>query len=246
MKGITDMDSQLSIPEYSVAYVCQMRALDLIHFASLEVGRQVKVYPYIHNYSLSYALFLADAEPLSLSGDTVKIPRYREDLVSLSNRGIYVSPARPVSSSIEAFIWGAKSEELFHREVQVTENYPPSMVQYEGITPGSEFIFYVFSTSKLKLPRLIRVGKKKALAAISSNEQHVKWIKVEKPQYSEILTPWDVPQSFKFLSATKVINLIPCKLIEGATWKGDKAMIVETENGRAIFPAMTYYAREGK
>lgn len=229
-------------PDYNTVYVCRLSTLGLIHYASVEIGRHVHVLPYLHNYALSYALFLTDSSPIELQAERISKPTYEEDLKKLREQSLYVTPAFPIRCSTSLHVWGAKSEEITHKEEKVSENYPPSRVSYEGINPNSEFLFFVFSAEHLHLPSIIRIGKKRETARVKSQEAHLSRFQSADQYTSVLLTPWDLPMDTEITSFSRLIFMPPCKLLEGAKWRAKEVLVVEHEK-KYFFPPMAYGAR---
>lgn len=226
---------------YNFLYDCELEALDFIHFASLEIERRVIIQPVIHNYALTYAIFLANSRPAFLSqSDSIK-PKYKEDLNEINELGIYVTPAYGLSVKISSYIWGAKEELLTYRELQVTKNYPPSMVRQEAISPNSRFRFFILSNQKIKLPRIIRLGKKRSPASINAKIYELKKIKPDKPYIVKILNPWDLPKDANFEGISTVINIPPNRLFQDAVISSNEAYY--SKDLKVIFPAFSFYAR---
>ncbi|MHA1470126.1 MAG: type I-D CRISPR-associated protein Cas5/Csc1 [Candidatus Asgardarchaeia archaeon] len=228
---------------FNFLYDCKLITLDFIHFSSLEVARRVVIQPVIHNYALSYALFLKDRLPVLILGKKeIAKPKYKEDLMQLNEERIYVTPAYDISAKVVSYVWGAKEERLLHKERQVTANYPPSMVIYESIAPNSTFRFFILSEKQLSLPRIIRLGKKRGSVAIEFNEFELSTITPERPYTVKLLNPWDLRGDVEILELSSIINIPPNRLFR------DVIVISKTayysKDLKIILPHFEYYARE--
>lgn len=229
--------------QYNYVYECTLIAQDFIHFASLEVERRVTVEPVIHNYALSYAIFLKDTLPVVIIGQKdIVTPTYKKDLTQLASRGIYVMPAFEVSAKVVSYTWGAKEERLLHKEAQVTTNYPPSMIIYESIAPGSIFKFYILSEEKLAIPKIIRLGKKRSAASIISKEYPLTKITPSSSYYVKLLNPWDLPHDIKIEDLSSIINIPPNRLFANVALFSSEAYY--SKDLKLAFPELRYYARE--
>ncbi len=234
-----------STHQYNFVYECTLTAQDFIHFASLEVERRVAIEPVIHNYALSYAIFLRDSLPVTIKGkkEIVK-PNYKKDLNNLNAKGIYVTPAFELSARIVSYTWGAKEERLLHKEAQVTVNYPPSMVTYEAIAPNSTFKFFILSTDKLNIPEIIRLGKKRSPARITAREFKLTKITPSSPYHVKLINPWDLVKDAKIEELSSIINIPPNRLFMDVILSSPQAYY--SKDLKMLFPEFKYYAREGQ
>jgi len=228
---------------FNFLYDCTLTTLDFVHFASLEVERRVAIQPVIHNYALSYALFLKDQLPVIIKGKKEIVrPKYKEDLVKLNKRGVYVTPAYDLSAKVVSYIWGAKEERLLHKEEQVTKNYPPSMIIYESIAPNSTFKFFVLSNNRLSLPRIIRLGKKRSAVFIDAVEYPLSTITPQSPYRIKLLNPWDLPKDVRILELASIVNIPPNRLFRDVALSSSKAYYAKEL--KLLFPKLAYYAQE--
>src|SRR5229473_841941 len=72
--------------------VCRLHLHDFLFYASREMGRLYETEKYLHNYGLTYALGLTKTPYTNLA----QVPRYAEELNTLNEQGIYVTPAHPL------------------------------------------------------------------------------------------------------------------------------------------------------
>ena len=79
---------------------CELTLHDNLFYASREMGRHYETERYLHNYGLSYALGAA-LELTRPYFNNSQVPTYQEDLRPLAERGIYVTPARPLDYSFQ-------------------------------------------------------------------------------------------------------------------------------------------------
>lgn len=243
------MDSRL-IRSYNRAYDCILEVHEPLYFASLEVGREVKILPYLHNYALTYAIFLSNPTfgkrlLLEHTDEEIAVPKYERDLSLLTELSTYVTPAWPLSYSIEKCIWGAQSEKVEWRIPKAALNVPPTMIVYEFVKPNSLFRFFMLSNKDLKIPSIIRLGKGRARCKISGKEAEVEYFENNKNILtSPLLTPWDIPSMVKFALAGKIVNVPPSRLLEEAKWDSSFYYRVTSEDQKFYFPPMYYFARQ--
>jgi len=236
---------------YDRVYDCILEVHEPLYFASLEVGREVKILPYLHNYALTYAIFLNNpifGKKLLLehTNEDIAVPKYERDLSILTELSTYVTPAWPLSFSIEKCTWGAQSEKVEWKIPKAALNIPPTMVVYEFVKPNSSFRFFIFSNKNLKIPSIIRLGKGRARCKVISKEAEVKCFENNKDLLtSPFLTPWDIPSVVKFALAGKIVTVPPSRLLEDAKWDSSSYYQVTSEDKKFYFPPMYYFARQG-
>jgi CRISPR-associated protein Csc1 len=124
-----------------------LQLLDYVFFATVERGKVYETGAFIHNYALAYAFRIASA-PYS---HVIQDPHYEDELRPANERGVYITPARPL--------------EVSHRRVQfntITEGYGfggkersigyPDWGFIRALGPGSRFELYVFVADLIALP----------------------------------------------------------------------------------------------
>jgi len=180
---------------------------DPLYFATRELGRLYVTERYLHNYALTYALGLAQ----SSYHDAEHIPHYQEDIEPLNQRGIYVTPARPVDSAYltHTYKWANLHS---HVEMEQISKNIPTYGRIRELAPESIFEAYLIAFGSLNLPAWIRLGKWMSKAEVRSEE-------LPKPRRSDgeftfphPLNPLDVMFTHQVLSCDTV-NMPPVSLI---------------------------------
>lgn len=141
--------------------VCQLVLHDYLYYASREMGRLYETEKYLHNYGLTYALGLAKAPFANLT----QVPRYREDLNTVNEQGIYVTPAYPLQYSFAFHTFKMANVNYYNFTPQISSNQVV-FGRAKELTPESTFEFFVLSTNEIQLPRWIRLGKWMAKARV--------------------------------------------------------------------------------
>lgn len=191
-------------------YICRLTLHEPLFFATRELGRLYETGRYLHNYALSYALGLAQAPWFNRE----QVPRYKEDLGSLTD--MYVTPAQPERTSFQlaTFKYG---EEILHVEMQQATRNTPSFGRAKELAPGSRFVCYVISQGPLRLPRWVRLGKWHSKALVEVEEAPV-----EEREGAYVaacpLNPLDVPANV--LRAFDIISMPPASLVANARCHG--------------------------
>jgi len=193
---------------------------DSLFFATREMGTLYETERYIHNYALSYALF---------NDSTIQVPyfcasyrpTYADDMDKLTERGIYVTPARPIHVSFLLITW-KMGQVTYHRNPEKFggRNYPMNYGRAKEIAPESEFEFFVIHKGPVKLPRWIRLGKwaSKALVEPQKSVQ----VEVSKGAFvsASPLNPLDLPKSLP-LTVFDMISMPPVSLVNNARFDGE-------------------------
>lgn len=187
---------------------------DPLYFATRELGRLYITERYLHNYALTYALGLAR----SGYHDVEHVPHYQEDIEPLNQRGVYVTPARPVDS---AYITHTYKWANLHSHVemeQISKNIP-TYGRIREIASESIFEAYLITAEAFDLPVWIRLGKWMSKA-------EVKCRKLPETRQAEgeficsyPLNPLDVMFSHQVLSYDTV-NMPPVSLIRNVRLRG--------------------------
>lgn len=199
---------------------CRLVLHDTVFFATREMGTLYETERYFHNYALSYALFNDSILHVPYFWASYR-PRYAEDLNKLNERGIYVTPARPIHASFLLITW-KMAQVSYYREVKPfgDKNFPVNFGRAKELAPESEFEFFVIHREPLTLPRWIRLGKWASKALVIPSEA----VEVQ-PQKGEFistspLNPLDLPESLK-PSIYDVISMPPVSLLNHARFDGE-------------------------
>lgn len=143
---------------------------DGIYHATRELGRSYQTGEYLHNYALTYALGFAVSE----YHDAVQVPRYRDQLGPLRERGLYVTPARPESVRFATHTFKF-ADTRNHVEMLPSSVNVPSYGRARELAPESWFTAYLLSREGLEnIPRWIRLGKWFGKAAVEVAEVSAK------------------------------------------------------------------------
>jgi len=147
--------------EYKV-YGATLALQDFLWFSSYDALGISSTEAVIHNYALAYALNRFER---TIAWDT--LPRYEEDLAGMQ---YYCTPARAKEVIRIGFTYNAVDERSQRTDSEQTIN-TPMLGQRRVIVPflrrGAraepvEFLFYLFAPPGAVLPRLMRLGKKRA------------------------------------------------------------------------------------
>jgi len=154
-------------------YRLELTLHEKVFFASREIDELFQTEPVLGNYALIYALGLA-VTPYRLS-EREDRPYYREDLSSLNEKGIYVTPGTPLGApalEVERFngmvesYWYKMANNAVVSDLAVrlenarapVTNFPQKG-RLRMLSRGNCFACYVFTREALPLPRYIRLGK---------------------------------------------------------------------------------------
>lgn len=146
--------------------VCHLELHDYLFYASRELGRLYETEKYLHNYGLTYALGLVTSPYANAS----QVPRYQEDLSTLNEQGVYVTPACPVQCSFAFHTFKMANVNYYNFTPQISSNQAV-FGRAKELTPQSTFEFFVLSNEVVKLPRWIRLGKWMAKARVDVRYQ---------------------------------------------------------------------------
>lgn len=187
---------------------------DPLYFATRELGRLYATERYLHNYALTYALGLAR----SGYHDTEHIPHYQEEIEPLNQRGIYVTPARPIDSSYvtHTYKWANLNS---HVEMEQISKNIPTYGRIREIAPESIFEAYVITSEPLNLPVWIRLGKWASKAEAKIEELPKVRSAEGEFTFPYPLNPLDVMFTHQVLSYDTV-NMPPVSLIRNVRLRG--------------------------
>lgn len=187
---------------------------DPLYFATRELGRLYATENYLHNYALTYALGLAK----SSYHDAEHIPHYQEDLEPLNQKGIYVTPARPVDFAYvtHTYKWADLRYQVKMEQISVNL---PTFGRIRELAPESHFEAYLLSSEPVSLPQWIRLGKWMSKVQVRMKEL------VKPRQFDGVfsfefpLNPLDVMFTNQLLSYD-VVNMPPVSLIRNVQMRG--------------------------
>lgn len=208
---------------------CSITLHEPLFFATREIGRLYETGRYLHNYALTYAFGLAAAAYFH----PVQTPRYAEDLGTVANNNIYVTPAMPLFTTyhLATIKYG---EEPTHSLMEQGRLNTPSFGRLKELAPESIFVCYVLSARALTLPRWIRLGKwhSKALVeteVVAGHERSGAY------RAAGPLNPLDLPPDT--LRAFDIVSMPPSSLVANAHCQG---AYFEFERGVGLPVGMTY------
>jgi CRISPR-associated protein Csc1 len=153
-------------------YRLELTLMEKVFFASREIDELFQTEPVLSNYALSYALGLV-ASPYRLN-EREDRPYYREDLSTLNEQGIYVSPGTPLGTpalEVERFngmvdsYWYkmANNAVVADLAVRFGARARPTNFPQKGrlrmLSRGNRFFCFVCARSSYTPPQYIRLGK---------------------------------------------------------------------------------------
>lgn len=187
---------------------------DPLYFSTRELGRLYATERYLHNYALTYALRLAQ----SSYHDAEHVPHYQADLEPLNQKGIYVTPARPVDSAYvtHTYKWANLNS---HVEMEQISKNIPTYGRIRELAPESIFEAYVVTSTPIELPVWIRLGKWMSKAHIAAQEMPKPKQSEGEFTFSHPLNPLDVMFTHQVLSYDTV-NMPPVSLIRNVRLRG--------------------------
>lgn len=209
-------------------YRCTLELHDSLYFATREIGRLYETEPVLHNYALTYALGLVDSDRYTTSvakEDSYtyfcaeQVPKYKQHLLPLNERGIYVTPARVIHYASILSTWKYANNN-YHVEMKKMKQNIPGFGRTKEIAPESQFEFFVVSETDLALPRWIRIGKWASKAEIITQPLTPRSSKTEETVIDLPLNPLDVMFTNQVLSYD-TINMPPVSLIRNVRMIGE-------------------------
>ncbi len=214
--------------------IIDIELLEPLFFASREISSFYETEPMVGNYALVYALGLAKS-PWRCHAT----PHYREDLLALRKRGVYVTPAGPtgaVRSSLTSF--NALSDAYWYKMDRNVVNVEkgkrarpvnrPQIGRIKQLALGNRFRFALFSSEQLLLPSYIRLGKWMSKARLTCRRAKVELVRGR--YFAGVETgkqPFSLPlNSFDLLRPKRVLRydltqIYPAPLLRNAVYEGE-------------------------
>lgn len=192
---------------------CHLRLDDFLFYASREMGRMYETEKYLHNYGLTYALGLVK----SPYANVVQVPHYAEDLQTLNEQGIYVTPAHPLHFSFAFHTFKMANVNYYSFTPQISSNQVV-FGRAKELAPESTFAFFVLSEREVALPRWIRLGKWMAKARVDVVQQGQAQIRQGSYRADGALNPLDLsllPEN------CNIVAMAPASLITNASYSGE-------------------------
>jgi CRISPR-associated protein Csc1 len=208
---------------------------DPLYFATRELGRLYATERYLHNYALTYALGLARSD----YHDVEHIPHYERDLSPLNDRGIYITPARPVEAAYitHTYKWANLD---YHVEMQQISKNIPTYGRIRELAPESTFESFLISNELLKLPIWIRLGKWMSKAEVKIEE--LTEFKTIDTDFICVhpLNPLDVMFTHQVISYD-TLNMPPVSLIRNVRFLSGKHYRIQDGKETILLPANMEY-----
>ncbi len=215
-------------------YRCMLTLQENLYYATREMGTLYETGRYLHNYALSYALF-HDSRMAVPYFCTSYRPSYAADLAQLSQAGIYVTPAQPLQVDYLFATWKIGQVGYFRMSEQFGgRNYPANIGRAKELAPESTFCCYVLSTTPLRIPRWVRMGKWHSKLLIESEELALREARGSYVAATP-LNPLDVPAGV--LHAFDIISMPPVSLVANARCAGPHYV---TATGQGLPSGMVY------
>lgn len=236
-----------------------LELLDYVFFATTERGKVYETGAFIHNYALTYALYLASAPFYHRTQE----PNYVNELGELNARGIYLTPAAPEHVAHRLMQWNTIAETYGFGKKPQSIGYPDwgfarvlrpeSLFRFYALMPESNVAeFPALARGLQGKPTYIRLGKFPAKArvrfdaALKVEERRGTFTAEARGERSTapVYLNWrDVemdPLVCDVLPAT-----LPTRLIANAHFQdGDHYLAAFGENDRVILPkGMRFLAR---
>ncbi len=204
---------------------CDLRLQDYLYFATVTRGRMIETGPFIHNYSLTYALGWAKSE----WRQERKEPLYAEQLSNV--KGIYVTPARLLTENHTVVPYRAETES--YASSSVPDSKPGGYRIIKCFGPGSVFRFYILTRSDLdKIPPLIRLGKYMAKAEIAK-QRPVELEIMEGDYTTSALLNWD-DMAVRPILCDVIVYALPGRLMENARFSGTRYLRARFASGEEV------------
>lgn len=204
--------------------VCRLQLHDYLFYASREMGRLYETEKYLHNYGLTYALGLVKTP----YANVVQVPRYAEELNTVSEQGVYITPAYPLHATFAFHTFKMATEPFYSRTEQTSQN----LIVYgraKELAPESAFEFFVLSERAVALPRWIRLGKWMAKARVEVVKQGIAQARQGAFRADGALNPLDLSQ---MPENCNIVAMAPASLITNASCSGDYYELASGENGK--------------
>lgn len=194
-------------------YRCRLETHDYLWFASYDVAGISSTEAVVHNYALSYALNRFERGIVYQ-----RVPTYEEDLAEMS---IYPVPAHSVGAGKTMLTFNAVNTKTQQtQDPAYKAKNTPMLGKRSCVDLGTKFSFYAFTRGGARLPRVIRLGKKRVPCRLTAEE-----IKAPRANFSpewfrptHLVNPLDV--SGKVVTYS-VVSIAPFLLLRDPTIKDD-------------------------
>lgn len=207
-------------------YPCHLEFHDNLFYETRTMGRLYETGRLLHNIALCYAIGLAE----TTFYHAVDAPRYADELRSLNEAGVYVTPARgdDIRYVIHTFKLGEEHSSVL---MERSNANIPSYGRAKEIDVGSRFSFAVLAEQALSFPKWVRMGLWLSKARLTVDDP-IRLDQVEGIR-EEILSwyptnPADLPESAEVI-LFDLVSMRPTSLLENALirtnswWRGTLA-----------------------
>lgn len=203
-------------------YDCNLTFHDNLFYETRTFGRLYETGRLLHNIALCYALGFAQTPYYH----ALNVPNYQEELASLNNAGVYVTPASGVDIGyvVHTFKYGNEQNAVFMERSNVNL---PSFGRAKEIAVNSRFRFGVLSEKPLTFPAWIRMGLWMSKARLTVTEIPLTQVEGGEQTVSRYpLNPNDLPHQSD-LKLFDLVSMRPTSLVENALlltsawWKGE-------------------------
>lgn len=213
-----------------IIYECSLTLLESTFFSSREINNFYQTEPLIGNYALSYAMGFINSSYHNKGEIT-----YYNDLTSLNEKGIYLTPAKfygDVKFTLSQFnsISDSYWYKMVNNAVSVNKEKDSRPINYPQIgwikmlSMENKARFYIISEKELftesNFIKYIRLGKFMSKAKVEINKIDYKKSENKSLLIKHILNPLDIPKDY-LLKAFDIYAVNPVSLIDNATAQGD-------------------------
>jgi CRISPR-associated protein Csc1 len=199
-------------------YHCELTFHDNLFYETRTLGRLYETGRLLHNIALCYALGFAQTT-YHHSDD---VPKYADELATLNERGIYVTPANgdDVRYVVHTFKYGDERNAIF---MERSNANIPTFGRAKEVGIGSRFSFGILSEQHLSLPRWIRMGLWMSKAYLHAAEP-ITLRQTNTAREAVVNTypmnPGDLPASAE-LRLFDLVSMRPTSLVENALIQAD-------------------------
>jgi len=219
-----------------IIYRLELSLMEKVFFASREISNFFITEPVLGNYALVYAFGLVNA-PYHVDAIKSETPNYLQDLETLNEKGLYITPATPLDEpQLELERFNALSDTYWYKmsnnvvaadlEYKITDKKPrPANFPQEGrfrlLSRGNRFICFLVSNREIDIPSYVRLGKLNSKVKVDVKATYADPRATQKGDATvEIyLNPLDLPSEYN-LKLYDLFNLPPVPLIHNALIEG--------------------------
>ena len=189
-------------------------------------GSYISTSPYVHNYPVMYGLMGKPSEAYFVipslheayytdrkaGGQGLRytsVKRMIEDFASGKEGAFYAFPLIPKSFNVSSFLFSAESWSYVIPTRGGLKNVFPRLTSYSAIMLGSKFTTFIAVNGDARLPRYIRIGKKRwGLFKVDYEEVHIERVERRRDAVSSIPVNRQDAQTFGFRtkSFTKILE----------------------------------------